>query len=66
MSIAVPFAGCVTHDCSTLPMFCRTPRAASRVVTNGIAMCKIHHAAYDVDIFGISPTYKVGVRPDVM
>jgi putative restriction endonuclease len=36
------------------------------VVTNGIAMCKIHHAAYDVDIFGISPTYKVGVRPDVM
>jgi putative restriction endonuclease len=36
------------------------------VVTNGIAMCKIHHAAYDADIFGISPTYKVGVRPDVM
>jgi putative restriction endonuclease len=36
------------------------------VVTNGIAMCKIHHAAYDADIFGIDPTYKVGVRPDVM
>jgi putative restriction endonuclease len=36
------------------------------VVTNGIAMCKIHHAAYDVDIFGIDPTYKVGVREDVM
>jgi putative restriction endonuclease len=36
------------------------------VVTNGIAMCKIHHAAYDVDIFGISPNYKVGVRPDVL
>lgn len=36
------------------------------VVTNGIAMCKIHHAAYDVDIFGISPDYKVGVRPDVL
>ena len=36
------------------------------VVTNGIAMCKIHHAAYDVDIFGISPTYRVGVRPDVL
>jgi putative restriction endonuclease len=29
-------------------------------------MCKIHHAAYDVDIFGIDPTYKVGVREDVM
>ncbi|HUZ09367.1 MAG TPA: HNH endonuclease [Acidimicrobiales bacterium] len=36
------------------------------IVTNGIAMCKIHHAAYDADIFGISPDYKVGVRPDVM
>ncbi len=36
------------------------------VVTNGIAMCKIHHAAYDADIFGIDPKYKVGVRPDVM
>ncbi len=36
------------------------------VVTNGIAMCKIHHAAYDADIFGIDPTYKVGVRPDMM
>ena len=36
------------------------------VVTNGIAMCKIHHAAYDANIFGISPDYRVGVRPDVM
>ena len=29
-------------------------------------MCKIHHAAYDADIFGIDPKYKVGVRRDVM
>jgi putative restriction endonuclease len=36
------------------------------VVTNGIAMCKIHHAAFDADIFGIDTSYKVGVRPDVM
>ena len=36
------------------------------IVTNGIAMCKIHHAAYDADIFGISPNYRVGVRADVM
>ena len=36
------------------------------VVTNGIAMCKIHHAAYDADIFGIKPNYEVGVRADVM
>jgi len=36
------------------------------VVTNGIAMCKIHHAAYDADIFGITPEYHISVRPDVM
>jgi putative restriction endonuclease len=36
------------------------------VVTNGIAMCKIHHAAYDVDIFGIDPSYRVAVRTDVL
>jgi putative restriction endonuclease len=29
-------------------------------------MCKIHHAAYDADIFGIDPKYRVGVRADVM
>jgi putative restriction endonuclease len=36
------------------------------VVTNGISMCKIHHAAYDADIFGISPSYRISVRRDVM
>jgi putative restriction endonuclease len=36
------------------------------VVTNGIAMCKIHHAAYDANIFGITPSYDVTVRDSVM
>ncbi|HLI14687.1 MAG TPA: HNH endonuclease [Acidimicrobiales bacterium] len=36
------------------------------VVTNGISMCKIHHAAYDADIIGIAPDYRIGVRPDVL
>ena len=36
------------------------------VVTNGISMCKIHHAAYDNDLLGISPDYQVKIRPDVL
>ncbi len=36
------------------------------IVTNGISMCKIHHAAYDKDIFGISPEYRISVRRDVL
>ena len=36
------------------------------VVTNGLAMCKIHHAAYDRGILGIRPDLVVEVRPDVL
>ena len=36
------------------------------VVTNGLAMCKIHHAAYDANIVGIRPDYVAEVRRDVL
>jgi putative restriction endonuclease len=36
------------------------------LVRNGLAMCKIHHAAYDLLIIGIRPDYIVEVRPDVL
>jgi putative restriction endonuclease len=36
------------------------------VVTNGLAMCKIHHAAYDRSILGVRPDYTVAVREDVL
>ena len=36
------------------------------VVPNGLAMCKIHHAAYDADILGIRPDYVVEMRPDIL
>ncbi len=36
------------------------------VVTNGLAMCKIHHAAYDADIIGIRPDHVTEVRADVL
>ena len=35
------------------------------VVQNGLCLCKIHHAAYDNDLIGISPDYTVHVRHDV-
>jgi putative restriction endonuclease len=35
-------------------------------VRNGLALCKIHHAAYDAGIIGISPDYEIGVREDVL
>ena len=35
-------------------------------VTNGLSLCKIHHGAYDRDIIGISPDYRVHVREAVL
>lgn len=35
-------------------------------VDNGIALCKIHHAAFDKYFIGITPDYKVEVRKDVL
>jgi putative restriction endonuclease len=36
------------------------------IIQNGLALCKIHHAAFDVNIIGISPDYNVSVRKDIL
>lgn len=36
------------------------------LITNGIALCKLHHAAFDSFILGVSPDYIVHVRQDVL
>ncbi|MDT0166477.1 HNH endonuclease [Actinotalea sp. AC32] len=33
---------------------------------NGLSLCKIHHAAYDQNMLGVSPDYRVQVRLDVL
>ena len=35
-------------------------------VTNGLALCKLHHAAFDSYIIGISPARVVEVRQDIL
>ena len=35
-------------------------------VSNGIALCKIHHTAYDQNFVGISPDYRVHVNSDLL
>lgn len=36
------------------------------IVPNGIAMCAIHHRAFDSDVFGIRPDHVIEVRRDVL
>ncbi len=36
------------------------------VVSNGLAMCKIHHAAFDTNIIGVRPDLVAEVRHDIL
>lgn len=36
------------------------------VVTNGVSLCKLHHAAFDQNILGIRPDYVVEIRSDIL
>ncbi len=35
-------------------------------MSNGLALCKIHHAAFDSNVLGIRPDYVVQVATDVL
>jgi len=35
-------------------------------VPNGLALCKIHHAAYDANILGVDPDYRIHIRRDIL
>lgn len=36
------------------------------VITNGLTLCKMHHAAYDRQILGITPDYEVRINTEVL
>ncbi|MNW61480.1 hypothetical protein D3C74_395420 [compost metagenome] len=35
-------------------------------VSNGLALCKIHHAAYDHNMLGVTPDYEVRIAVDLL
>ena len=36
------------------------------LITNGIALCKLHHAAFDSHFLGVTSDYIIRVRPDIL
>jgi putative restriction endonuclease len=36
------------------------------VVSNGLSLCKLHHAAYDSALFAVRPDYRIQVRADIL
>ena len=45
---------------------CRMPSRGKPTVRNGLALCKLHHAAFDRYFVGVTPDYVVHVRPDLL
>ncbi len=43
----------------------RDPRGKP-LVTNGIALCKLHHSAFDSNFLGVSPDYMIHIRKDIL
>lgn len=35
-------------------------------ISNGLSLCRIHHAAYDHNLIGVSPDMKIHVGPEIM
>ncbi len=35
-------------------------------ISNGIALCKLHHSAFDANIMGVRPDYVIEIREDVL
>src|SRR5690606_7646522 len=35
-------------------------------ISNGLSLCKIHHSAYDLNILGIDPDYRIRIRNDIL
>ena len=36
------------------------------IIPNGLTLCKIHHAAFDSNIIGITPDYDIKIRIDIL
>ena len=36
------------------------------VVSNGVSLCRLHHAAFDANILGIRPDYVIEIRTDIL
>ena len=35
-------------------------------IPNGLALCKIHHGAFDAHILGVASDYRIAIRADVL
>jgi putative restriction endonuclease len=62
MRHAARCARSATGGCSTRRTSSLTATRGEPIVPNGLALCKIHHAAYDQNILGIRPDCVVEIH----
>lgn len=41
-------------------------RGGSAEVSNGLALCKIHHSAYDANLLGVDQDHRIHIREDIL
>jgi putative restriction endonuclease len=44
----------------------RDAQGGQPILPNGISMCALHHRAFDANILGIDPRYRIAIRPDIL
>jgi len=44
----------------------RDSQGGEPIVPNGIAMCAIHHKAFDANLLGVDPRFRIEIRGDVL
>jgi putative restriction endonuclease len=60
---------CRLHHLSLLDAAHITPDSdpeGEPLVSNGLALCKLHHAAFDSFLFAVRPDYTIEVRPSIL
>ena len=62
---SAPCVDCGTRSCAAHIVPDRDP-LGEPTVSNGLSLCKLHHAAFDRHFIGIRPDYVVEVRGDVL
>ena len=66
IEISAACAACAITSSSTPPTSSPMRSRGEPRVSNGLSLCRLHHAAFDCHINGVSPDYQVEVRLDVL
>ena len=63
---SAPSATCVIAELLEAAHIREDSDGGEPIVPNGVAMCAIHHKAFDNAVLGIRPDYVIEIRQDIL